>query len=33
MDLHFREALPWLGIAVVILVLYIYVRSRRTGKK
>ena len=33
MDFNFSGGLPWFGLAVVILVLYLYVRSRRTGKK
>ncbi|MBP2676276.1 MAG: hypothetical protein H6Q84_3116 [Deltaproteobacteria bacterium] len=33
MELQFGKALPWLVAAIVILGLYLYVRSRRTGKK
>lgn len=33
MQFNFSEGLPWFGLAVVILVLYIYVRSRRGRKK
>ncbi len=33
MDLQFAKGLPWLLLALVILGLYIYVRSRRTGRK
>jgi cytochrome oxidase assembly protein ShyY1 len=32
MELHLAEGLPWLGLAVVIFIAYIYVRSRRTRK-
>jgi hypothetical protein len=31
--MEFGKALPWLVLALVILGLYLYVRSRRTGKK
>jgi len=31
--MEFVKSLPWLVAALVILGLYIYVRSRRTGKK
>ncbi len=33
MELNFSDGLPWFVLAAVILVLYLYVRSRRTGKK
>jgi len=33
MQFNFNEGLPWFGLAAVILVLYIYIRSRRGGKK
>ena len=31
--MHWKEALPWLVVFVVVLVIYLYVRSRRIGKK
>lgn len=31
--MEFGKALPWIVAALVILGLYLYVRSRRTGKK
>jgi len=33
MGMNFQAAAPWLVLAVIILALYIYVRSRRTGRK
>jgi hypothetical protein len=33
MDLQLAKALPWFLLALVILVLYLYVRSRRTRRK
>jgi len=32
-ELQFGKALPWFVAAIVILGIYIYVRSRKTGKK
>jgi hypothetical protein len=31
--MHLKEALPWLVVFVVVLGIYLYVRSRRIGKK
>lgn len=31
--MHLKEALPWMVVFVVVLVIYLYVRSRRIGKK
>ena len=31
--MHLKEALPWLVVFVVVLGIYLYVRSRRTSKK
>jgi F0F1-type ATP synthase assembly protein I len=33
MDLQFAKALPWFLLTLVILGLYLYVRSRRTRRK
>jgi len=33
MELHWKEAFPWIVVFVVVLVVYLYMRSRRVGKK
>ena len=33
MDLQLAKGLPWVVLALVLLGLYIYVRSRRSGRK
>ncbi len=33
MELHLKEAFPWFVAFFVVLGIYLYVRSRRIGKK